>query len=139
IIMNNKIYPEVKQLNLPEIDKQILQFWTENNTFEQSIETRADAEPFVFFEGPPSANGMPGIHHVMSRALKDLFCRYQTLKGKKVERKGGWDTHGLPIELAVEKRLGINKEDIGVKISVADYNAECRKEVLKYKEAWDDL
>ena len=137
--MSQKIYPEVKQLNLPEIDKQILQFWTENNTFEQSIETRKDAEPFVFFEGPPSANGMPGIHHVMSRTLKDLFCRYQTLKGKKVERKGGWDTHGLPIELAVEKRLGINKEDIGVKISVADYNAECRKEVLKYKEAWDDL
>ncbi len=137
--MNNKIYPEVKQLNLPEIDKQILQFWTENKTFEQSIETRNDAEPFVFFEGPPSANGMPGIHHVMSRTLKDLFCRYQTLKGKKVERKGGWDTHGLPIELAVEKRLGINKEDIGVKISVAEYNAECRKEVLKFKEAWDDL
>jgi isoleucyl-tRNA synthetase len=137
--MAHKIYPEVKQLNLPEIDKQILQFWTDNNTFEQSIETRADAEPFVFFEGPPSANGMPGIHHVMSRTLKDLFCRYQTLKGKKVERKGGWDTHGLPIELAVEKRLGIKKDDIGVKISVADYNAECRKEVLKFKEAWDDL
>lgn len=137
--MSQKIYPEVKQLNLPEIDKQILQFWNANNTFEQSIETRKDAEPFVFFEGPPSANGMPGIHHVMSRTLKDLFCRYQTLKGKKVERKGGWDTHGLPIELAVEKRLGINKEHIGVKISVADYNAECRKEVLKFKEAWDDL
>lgn len=137
--MANKIYPEVKQLNLPEIDKQILQFWTDNNTFEQSIETRADAEPFVFFEGPPSANGMPGIHHVMSRTLKDLFCRYKTLKGYKVERKGGWDTHGLPIELAVEKRLGIRKDDIGVKISVADYNAECRKEVLKFKEAWDDL
>ncbi len=137
--MSQKIYPEVKQLNLPEIDKQILQFWNANNTFEQSIETRKDAEPFVFFEGPPSANGMPGIHHVMSRTLKDLFCRYQTLKGKKVERKGGWDTHGLPIELAVEKRLGINKEDIGVKISVADYNAECRKEVLKYKEKWDEL
>jgi isoleucyl-tRNA synthetase len=137
--MANKLYHEVKQLNLPEIDKQILDFWLKNKVFEQSIETRKDAEPFVFYEGPPSANGMPGIHHVMSRALKDLFCRYKTLKGFKVERKGGWDTHGLPIELAVEKRLGIKKDDIGVSISVADYNAECRKEVLKYKEAWDDL
>jgi isoleucyl-tRNA synthetase len=137
--MSKKIYPEVKQLNLPEIDRQILAFWQQHNVFEQSIETRKDAEPFVFYEGPPSANGMPGIHHVMSRALKDLFCRYKTLKGYKVERKGGWDTHGLPIELAVEKRLGIKKDDIGVKISVADYNAECRQEVLKYKEKWDDL
>jgi len=137
--MAKKIYKEVKQLNLPEIDKQILDFWRQHKVFEQSIETRKDAEPFVFYEGPPSANGMPGIHHVMSRALKDLFCRYKTLKGFKVERKGGWDTHGLPIELAVEKRLGIKKDDIGVSISVADYNAECRQEVLKYKEKWDDL
>jgi isoleucyl-tRNA synthetase len=137
--MAKKIYKEVKQLNLPEIDKQILDFWLQHKVFEQSIATRKDAEPFVFYEGPPSANGMPGIHHVMSRALKDLFCRYKTLKGYKVERKGGWDTHGLPIELAVEKRLGIKKDDIGVSISVADYNAECRQEVLKYKEKWDDL
>jgi isoleucyl-tRNA synthetase len=137
--MPEKIYPESKQLDLPRIERQILDFWEKNKVFQLSVETRNDASPFVFYEGPPSANGMPGIHHVMSRTLKDLFCRYKTLKGYKVARKGGWDTHGLPVELAVEKRLGIKKEDIGSSISVVDYNAECRKEVLKYKEAWDNL
>lgn len=134
-----KIYPESKQLNLPEIDRQILDFWNRHRVFELSVDKRKNAPPFVFYEGPPSANGMPGIHHVMSRTLKDLFCRYKTLKGYRVARKAGWDTHGLPVELAVEKRLGIKKEDIGSTISVTDYNAECRKEVLKYKEMWDDL
>ncbi len=133
------IYREVKGLNLPEIDKEILAFWSENKIFEKSISNREGAESFVFYEGPPSANGMPGIHHVMARAVKDLFCRYQTLKGKKVHRKGGWDTHGLPIELSVEKELGITKEDIGVKISIDDYNHKCRETVLRYKNEWDDV
>ena len=115
------IYKEVKGLNLPEIDREILAYWQENDIFKKSIENREGQDSFVFYEGPPSANGKPGIHHVMSRAVKDLFCRYQTLKGKKVHRKGGWDTHGLPIELSVEKELGITKEDIGVKISIDDY------------------
>jgi len=133
------VYKEIKQLNLPEIDAQILQFWEDNKIFDKSIEAREGAEPFVFYEGPPSANGLPGIHHVMARTIKDLFCRYQTMKGKQVKRKGGWDTHGLPVELAVEKMLGITKEDIGVKITVEEYNEACRKEVLKYKHIWDDL
>lgn len=133
------IYREVKGLNLPEIDKEILAFWSEHQIFEKSISNRDGAESFVFYEGPPSANGMPGIHHVMARAVKDLFCRYQTLKGKKVHRKGGWDTHGLPIELSVEKELGITKEDIGVKISIDDYNHKCRETVLRYKNEWDDV
>jgi isoleucyl-tRNA synthetase len=133
------IYREVKGLNLPEIDKEILAFWSENKIFEKSISNREGSESFVFYEGPPSANGMPGIHHVMARAVKDLFCRYQTLKGKKVHRKGGWDTHGLPIELSVEKELGITKEDIGTKISIDDYNHKCRETVLRYKNEWDDV
>lgn len=133
------IYREVKGLNLPDIDKEILAFWSKDKIFEKSISNREGAESFVFYEGPPSANGMPGIHHVMARAVKDLFCRYQTLKGKKVHRKGGWDTHGLPIELSVEKELGITKEDIGTKISIDDYNHKCRETVLRYKNEWDDV
>ena len=134
-----KQYPEYKNLNLPEIAKEILQLWEKNYTFEKSMSSREGAEPFVFYEGPPSANGMPGIHHVMGRTIKDLFCRYQTLKGKQVKRKAGWDTHGLPIELAVEKNLGITKEDIGKKISIEDYNKACRKQVMKYQDKWEEL
>ncbi|MCL4114813.1 UNVERIFIED_CONTAM: hypothetical protein GTU68_043693 [Idotea baltica] len=133
------MYKEVKKLNLPAIDAEILKYWDDNKIFEKSISERTDAEPFVFYEGPPSANGMPGIHHVMARTIKDMFCRFQTMKGKLVKRKGGWDTHGLPVELAVEKMLGITKEDIGVKITVEEYNAACRKEVMKYKDVWDDV
>jgi isoleucyl-tRNA synthetase len=132
-------YKEFKQLNLPSIEKETLERWKKENAFEKSIELREGAEPFVFYEGPPSANGMPGIHHVISRSLKDLVCRYKTMKGFKVERKGGWDTHGLPIELGVEKELGITKEDIGKKISVAEYNQKCREAVLRYKDKWDEL
>jgi isoleucyl-tRNA synthetase len=134
-----KEYPEYKNLNLPEITKEVLQLWKDDNTFEKSVSTREGAEPFVFYEGPPSANGMPGIHHVMGRTIKDLFCRYQTLKGKQVKRKAGWDTHGLPIELAVEKTLGIRKEDIGKKITIEDYNKACRTEVMKYQDKWEEL
>jgi isoleucyl-tRNA synthetase len=134
-----KIYPEFKQLNLPQIGKDILDFWEKEKIFEKSISSREGMPDFVFYEGPPSANGMPGIHHVMARAIKDIFCRYHTLKGEKVERKGGWDTHGLPIELSVEKTLGIRKDDIGKKISVEDYNKACRTEVMKYKEKWDEV
>jgi isoleucyl-tRNA synthetase len=132
-------YKEFKHLNLPAIEKEVLQRWQDEHAFEQSIAIRKDAEPFVFYEGPPSANGMPGIHHVMARALKDLVCRYKTMQGFRVERKGGWDTHGLPIELGVEKELGITKEDIGTKISVAEYNRKCREAVLRYKDKWDEL
>ncbi len=136
---NNKKYPSLGKLNLPEIEKEILSFWKEQKIFEKSIENRQNAEPWVFFEGPPSANGMPGIHHVMSRTIKDIFGRYMTLNGKLVERKGGWDTHGLPVELQVEKKLGITKEDIGTKISIEEYNNACREDVLKYKDVWDEL
>ena len=132
-------YPEYKTLNLSQIGKDILKFWEEDKIFEKSVTTRDGAVPFVFYEGPPSANGMPGIHHVMARAIKDIFCRYQTLKGKQVKRKAGWDTHGLPIELAVEKTLGITKEDIGKKISIEDYNKACRKEVMKYQDKWEEV
>ncbi|HLG36243.1 MAG TPA: isoleucine--tRNA ligase [Bacteroidia bacterium] len=132
-------YPEYKTLNLPQGEKKILKFWEEHKIFEQSISSREGKQAFTFYEGPPSANGLPGIHHVMARAIKDIFCRYKTLKGYQVKRKGGWDTHGLPIEIAVEKMLGIRKDDIGKKISVEDYNKECRREVMKYKEAWEDL
>ncbi|MCR9289328.1 MAG: isoleucine--tRNA ligase [Bacteroidetes bacterium] len=133
------MYKEFKNLNLPEIDKEVLQFWEENKIFERSIEERSADNSYVFYEGPPSANGKPGIHHVMARAIKDLVCRYNTLKGHRVERKGGWDTHGLPIELAVEKELGITKEDIGNKISVDEYNDKCRETVMQYKDLWDDI
>ncbi|MBO9683906.1 MAG: isoleucine--tRNA ligase [Flavisolibacter sp.] len=132
-------YKEFKHLNLPAIEKEILERWEREKAFEKSVELREGAQPFVFYEGPPSANGMPGIHHVMARALKDLVCRYKTMQGFKVERKGGWDTHGLPIELGVEKELGITKEDIGKKISIAEYNQKCREAVLRYKGQWDDL
>ncbi len=132
-------YKEYKQLDLPAIDQQMLDYWKENQIFEKSMQQRAGAPSFVFFEGPPSANGKPGIHHVLARSVKDAFCRFQTMKGKLVKRKAGWDTHGLPIELAVEKKLGITKEDIGKKISVDDYNRECKETVMMYKDMWDNL
>lgn len=132
-------YQEYNQLNLPQIGKEILQQWEAQQAFEKSVDIREGATPFVFYEGPPSANGLPGIHHVISRTLKDLVCRYKTMRGFQVKRKGGWDTHGLPVELGVEKSLGITKEDIGKKISIAEYNDTCRREVLKYKDKWDDL
>lgn len=132
-------YKEYQQLNLPGIGDEILDKWEKSAIFEKSISLRDGAPTFVFYEGPPSANGMPGIHHVISRTLKDLVCRYKTMQGFQVKRKGGWDTHGLPVELGVEKLLGITKEDIGKKISVEDYNATCRREVLKFKDKWDDI
>ncbi|MBN8688663.1 MAG: isoleucine--tRNA ligase [Chitinophagales bacterium] len=132
-------YREFTGLNLPAFEQEILSDWTENQAFEKSVLLREGATPFVFYEGPPSANGMPGIHHVISRTLKDMVCRYKTMKGFQVKRKGGWDTHGLPIELGVEKELGITKEDIGKKISVEDYNKKCREAVLRYKDKWDDI
>jgi isoleucyl-tRNA synthetase len=132
-------YREYKQLNLTEIADEILKSWNNEKSFEKSISNRNGSRPFVFYEGPPSANGMPGIHHVISRTIKDLVCRYKTMKGFQVNRKGGWDTHGLPVELGVEKLLGITKEDIGKKISVEEYNATCRREVLKFKDKWDDI
>ncbi len=133
------MYPTLKQLNWPEIEAAILEFWENESVFEKSISQREGAPAFTFFEGPPSANGMPGIHHVMARAIKDIFCRYKTQQGFQVARKAGWDTHGLPIELQVEKRLGIKKEDIGTKISMEDYNKECRSDVLMFKDKWDTL
>lgn len=133
------MYKEYKQLNLPEIGQEVLKRWQSNNIFEKSISNRPASKPYTFYEGPPSANGMPGIHHVMARSIKDIFCRYKTLKGFQVKRKGGWDTHGLPIELAVEKALGITKEDIGKKITVEAYNDACRKEVMRYTDVWNDL
>ncbi len=132
-------YREFTGLNLPSIEKEVLARWTNQKTFEQSVSLREGAPAFVFYEGPPSANGMPGIHHVISRTLKDLVCRYKTMQGFQVKRKGGWDTHGLPIELGVEKELGITKEDIGVKISVEEYNKKCREAVLRYKDKWDEI
>ncbi len=132
-------YKEFSGLNLPSIEKEILAKWEAENAFQQSVDLREGATPFVFYEGPPSANGMPGIHHVISRTLKDLVCRYKTMQGFQVKRKGGWDTHGLPIELGVEKELGITKEDIGKKISIEDYNQKCREAVLRYKKEWDDI
>lgn len=132
-------YAEFSGLNLPLIEKEVLAGWKANAAFEKSIALREGKKPFVFFEGPPSANGMPGIHHVISRTLKDMVCRYKTMQGFQVKRKGGWDTHGLPIELGVEKELGITKEDIGKKISIEDYNKKCREAVLRYKKEWDDI
>jgi isoleucyl-tRNA synthetase len=132
-------FPEYKGLDLPQINKEIARFWKDNETFEQSITIRKESPAFIFYEGPPSANGMPGIHHVISRTVKDTFCRYKTQKGFRVDRKAGWDTHGLPIELAVEKSRGITKEDIGKKISVAEYNRICREEVMKYTREWEEL
>ena len=132
-------YPEYKNLNLTNIANQIQALWDKENTFEKSINSRPESNPFVFFEGPPSSNGMPGIHHVMGRSIKDVFCRYKTLKGFQVNRKAGWDTHGLPVELGVEKELGITKEDIGKEISIEDYNTACKKAVMKYTNVWNDL
>ncbi|WP_445757514.1 isoleucine--tRNA ligase [Polaribacter sp.] len=136
--MNAK-FPEYKALDLPKIAEEILNYWQQNNIFEKSVSSRENATPYVFFEGPPSANGLPGVHHVLARAIKDIFPRYKTMKGFQVKRKAGWDTHGLPIELGVEKELGITKEDIGKKISVEEYNAACRKAVMRYTDIWNDL
>jgi isoleucyl-tRNA synthetase len=132
-------FPERGSLNLPDVANEILQRWERDDTFQRSIDTRPEDRPYVFFEGPPSANGKPGIHHVMARAIKDIFCRFHTLKGYRVERKAGWDTHGLPVELGVEKELGITKEDIGVKLTIEEYNDACRKAVMRYTDIWNDL
>jgi len=132
-------YKVYKGLDLPNVAKEVLEKWEEHKVFEKSISTRDGNKSFVFYEGPPSANGLPGIHHVMARAIKDIFCRYKTLKGFQVKRKAGWDTHGLPVELSVEKKLGITKEDIGKKISVDEYNKECRETVMQYTDIWNDL
>ena len=132
-------FPEYKGLDLPKVAEEILNYWQEHHIFEKSVSTRENNQSFVFFEGPPSANGLPGIHHVMARAIKDIFCRYKTQKGFQVKRKAGWDTHGLPVELGVEKELGITKEDIGKTISVEEYNAACQKAVMRYTDIWNDL
>jgi isoleucyl-tRNA synthetase len=132
-------YPEFKDLHFAQVADEILAFWDEEKIFEKSIALRDKSAPFTFYEGPPSANGTPGIHHVMARTVKDIFCRFKTLQGYQVKRKGGWDTHGLPVELQVEKELGITKDDIGKKISIEDYNRKCRETVMKYKDQWDDL
>ncbi len=134
-----KKYPEYKQLDLSAVNKEVLQKWKANSIFEKSLSTRDGDKSYTFYEGPPSANGMPGIHHVMGRAIKDIFCRFKTLQGYKVNRKAGWDTHGLPVELGVEKELGITKEDIGTTISIEDYNKKCRENVMKFKNVWEDL
>src|SRR5690554_951734 len=132
-------FKEYKQLDLVNIAEEVLKEWKDNKIFEKSVSSREGQPNYVFYEGPPSANGTPGIHHVMARAIKDIFCRYQTLKGKQVHRKAGWDTHGLPVELGVEKELGITKEDIGKKISVEDYNQACREAVMRYTDVWNEL
>ncbi|MCH2229081.1 MAG: isoleucine--tRNA ligase [Crocinitomicaceae bacterium] len=136
--MSNK-YPTYKGLDLPNVASRVLENWEKKNVFEKSISTRDGKEPFIFFEGPPSANGLPGIHHAMGRSIKDIFCRYKTLKGFQVKRKAGWDTHGLPVELGVEKELGITKEDIGTKITVEDYNKACKEAVMRYTDIWNNL
>ncbi|MCB8999497.1 MAG: isoleucine--tRNA ligase, partial [Bacteroidales bacterium] len=135
----SKAFPEYKNFNLSDINKEILKKWKEEKTFQHSISSRESGPAFVFYEGPPSANGKPGIHHVMARTIKDIICRYKTLEGYKVDRKAGWDTHGLPVELGVEQMLGITKDDIGKKISIAEYNEQCRKEVMKYTSEWEEL
>src|SRR5215212_3862172 len=132
-------YKEYKDLNFARIAEEILDFWNKQQVFEKSVTNREGAETFTFYEGPPSANGTPGIHHVMARTIKDIFCRFKTLQGFQVNRKGGWDTHGLPVELQVEKLLGITKDDIGKKISIEEYNQKCRETVMMYKDQWDDL
>ncbi|AWI24957.1 isoleucine--tRNA ligase [Flavobacterium pallidum] len=132
-------FTEYKGLDLPTVASEVLDFWKKENIFEKSVTTREGNEPFVFFEGPPSANGLPGIHHVMARAIKDIFCRYKTQKGYQVKRKAGWDTHGLPVELGTEKELGITKEDIGKKISIEEYNEACKRTVMRYTDVWNDL
>ncbi len=135
----SKQYKSYKQLDFKELSKDILDFWQKEDVFKQSLENRKGQKPFVFYEGPPSANGQPGIHHVLARSIKDAFCRHRTMKGYYVERKAGWDTHGLPVEISVEKKNGITKEDIGTKISVEEYNRKCRSTVLQYKDQWDEL
>ena len=132
-------FPEYKTFSLKQTADEVLAQWEKEQLFKQSVKTREGAPKFLFFEGPPSANGMPGIHHVLARSIKDTFCRYKTMQGFQVERKAGWDTHGLPVELGVEKMLGITKEDIGKKISVDEYNAACRREVMKYTKEWTNL
>ena len=132
-------FKEYKKLNLSQISDEILSYWEDNDIFRKSIEKSNDKNPFIFFEGPPSANGLPGIHHVLARSIKDIFLRYKTMKGYSVQRKAGWDTHGLPVELGVENALGITKEDIGKKITIEDYNNECKKAVMKYTDIWNDL
>lgn len=136
---NAKQYREIKNITQTQIEQEIAAFWQSQHIFEQSVSAREGKPPYVFYEGPPSANGLPGIHHVLARSLKDIFCRFKTLQGFQVKRKGGWDTHGLPVELQVEKLLGITKKDIGTKISVAEYNQKCREEVMKFKDIWDNL
>ena len=135
----SKKFPEYNQLNLSDVNKEMLKVWDEKDIFRKSLEMREGHPRFVFYEGPPSANGMPGIHHVIARSIKDIFCRYKTMKGYLVNRKAGWDTHGLPVELGVERSMGITKEDIGKKITVEEYNAACRTEVMKYTREWEDL
>jgi len=135
----SKLFPEYKKFDLSQINKEIVASWKEKQVFEKSVSTREGKPTFVFNEGPPSANGVPGIHHVMARTIKDIFCRYKTQQGFQVKRKAGWDTHGLPVELAVEKAKGITKDDIGSKISIKDFNASCRADVLKFKDSWEDL
>jgi len=134
-----KRFKEYKKMDLTETAREIKEYWKKNKIFEKSISTRPEEKTFVFYEGPPSANGMPGIHHVMARTVKDLFNRYKTLQGYRVPRKAGWDTHGLPVELGVEKELEITKEDIGKKISIEEYNEACKKSVLKYTDVWERL
>ena len=132
-------FREYKKLDLVEVNNSVLEGWKAQDAFRSTLKLRDGAPEFVFFEGPPSANGMPGIHHVMARSIKDAICRYKTQKGFLVKRRAGWDTHGLPVELGVEKKLGITKEDIGTKISVEDYNRTCREEVMKYTREWTNL
>jgi isoleucyl-tRNA synthetase len=132
-------YKEYKSLNFAQIASEVLDFWKKEGIFEKSVSNRNGGPSFTFYEGPPSANGTPGIHHVMGRTVKDIFCRFKTLQGYQVKRKGGWDTHGLPVELQVEKLLGITKDDIGKKISIQEYNEKCRETVMMYKDQWDDL
>lgn len=138
-IIMSATYPEYEGLNLPNVAERVMKKWENEKVFQASIDSRDENKPFVFFEGPPSANGLPGIHHVMARSIKDIFCRYKTLKGFQVKRKAGWDTHGLPVELGVEKELGITKEDIGTKISVEDYNKACKEAVMRYTDVWNNL
>ena len=137
--MKNKKFEEYRSLDFYNLSKDIIKFWKKNQVFDKSIKTRPKNKIFSFYEGPPSANGLPGIHHVMARTVKDIFCRYKTLKGFRVYRKGGWDTHGLPVELQVEKKLDITKDDIGEKISIEQYNKECKKAVMQFKNTWESL
>ena len=135
----DKRFNEYKNFDLAIINREMLKIWKDEDTFHKSIDARRNSRDFVFYEGPPSANGKPGIHHVISRTIKDIICRFKTLEGFRVERKAGWDTHGLPVELAVEQSLNITKEDIGKTISIAEYNDHCKKEVMKYTREWEEL